>query len=143
MIGAARVVVAGDGTYRPDASGQYGAILPVYGSDGELGDLVAWFLEQPTHWWLRDGGEPILGSRALAVAAFFGDPIRLYSTPEQWLLAGGSGVVILLWDVDCRELFDGVGHVECDCPQLEQRFRQALRRWEPSVTTMREARHVA
>ena len=81
MIGAARVVVAGDGLYRPDPTGEWAAVLPVYGSDGELGDLVAWFLEQPAHWWLRNGDEPILGARALAVAAFsvirFGSTRRL------------------------------------------------------------------
>ena len=144
MIAAARIITAGDGTYRPDTSGEWAAILAVHDQDGEVADLCAWFLDQPSRWWLYYGDEmPILGARALAVAAYFGDPIRLHSTPERWLLARGDGVVILRWDVDCRELFEGVSHVECDCPQLQRRFHQALRSWEPPVSIVGEARHAA
>ena len=112
-------------------------------SDGELSDLIAWFPEQPVRWWFLYGNEPILGSRQLAVAAYFGEAIKLYSTPERWLLASGDGAVILRWGIDCRDLFDGIARVECDCQQLQRRFRKALRSWEPTVASVREVRHAA
>ena len=141
-VPAARILPYDDGTYRPDPDGDWAVILPVRDRNKELCDLVAWLLDEPGRWWLRHGDEtPILGSRRLAVAAYFGDTIRLYSTPERWLLARGDGAVVLKWDVDCRNLFDGVGRVECDCPVLELRFRDSLRRWEPLLTS--ETRHAA
>ena len=142
MIGAARIVPSADGTYQPDPSGEWAVILPVRDRDGELCDLATWFSDQPGRWWLRHGDEtPILGSRRLAVAAYFGDAIRLYSTPERWLLASGDGTVVLKWGVDCRDLFEGVKRVDCDCPPLEARFRDSLRQWEPLLTS--EVRYAA
>ena len=144
MIPAARIRTADDGTYRPDSTGEWAAILPVHDRHNELCDLVAWLLDEPGCWWLRHSDEtPILGTRRLAVAAYFGDAIHLYSTPERWLLARGDGAVVLKWDVDCRDLFDGVARVVCDCPALEARFRDSLRRWEPLVTSARGVRHAA
>ncbi len=117
MIGAARIVVASDGTYRPDTAGQYAVIIAVHDQDREIADLCAWFPDRPGRWWLRYADEaPILGARALAMARYFGEAIKLYSTPERWLLVRGDGVVILRWSVDYRDLFDGVGRVECDSP---------------------------
>ena len=132
-----------DGTYFPDPTGEWAVILPVRDRNNELCDLVAWLLDDPGRWWLRHGDEtPILGCRRLAVAAYFGDAIKLYSTPERWLVARGHGAVILKWDVDCRDLFDGVARVECDCPTLATKFRQTLRRWEPKITSAQET-HLA
>ena len=135
MIGAARIVPSADGTYRPDPAGQWAAICPVRNSNLKLVDCVAWHVEMSGRWWLRHGDEcPLLGARQLAVARYFGEVIQLHSTPEDWLLALGRGVAILKWDVDYRDLFDGVARVECDSPALQERLRDALRRWEPSVT---------
>ncbi len=140
----AQIATFADGTYRRDPGGEWAVILPVHDRDKTLCDLVAWLLDDPGSWWLRHGDEtPILGSRRLAVAAYFGDAIRLYSTPQHWLLARGDGAVVLKWDVDCRDLFDGVARVECDCPALETRFRDSLRRWEPLLTSVRDVRHAA
>ncbi len=137
-----RISFNGDGTYRPSPDGEQASALPVYDRLDRLVDLVAWLPDRPTVWYFRHGDEiSILGSRGLAVAKYFGDAIKLYATPHRWLLAGGDGAVILKWDVDHRELFDGVARVECDCPALETRFRGSLRRWEPLLTS--EIRHAA
>ena len=139
-----RIVTAADGTYRRDRDGLPAATLAVRDRYGELCDFLAWIPPARSPWWLLHGGEtPILGARALALAAYFGDTVRLYSTPEAWAVAGGDDVVILKWDVDCGELFEGVARVECDCPELQQRLRQMLRRWEPTLVTVREVSHAA
>ena len=145
MIGAARIVPSADGTYRPDPSGQWAVILPVRDREGELCDLAAWFPNQPERWWLRFGdATPLLGARALAVAAYFGDPIELFPTPEQWALAGGRGCAALNWCAPIGDLFEGVSRVECDSPALQVRLRDTLRRWEPPVTVKpSEARRAA
>ena len=54
--------------------------------------------------------------------AYYGDTIRLYETPQQWLLGRPHGVCVLLWTAPLDYLFDGVGAVECDSYELQQRF---------------------
>ena len=130
MIGAARIVVSGDGTYQPDASGQWAAILAVHDQDGEVADLVAWLVDRPGRWWLRYGEVVVLGARTLAVARYHGDPITLHDTPQSWALARGVGACVLRWDVDLRELLDGIARVDC-APNLADRLRRSLRQWEP------------
>ncbi len=141
MIGAAPIATSDDGTYQPDPAGEWAAILAVHDRFGELVDLVSWLPENPCRWWLRVGDEtPILGCQALAFAADCGKRIRLWSTPEQWLRAGGLGqrhqdVCILHWGVDLAPLFDGVSHVLCESLGLEHRLRSTLRIWEPKINT--------
>ena len=66
VLGAARIMTSADGTYRPDAAGEWAAILAVHDRFGELVDLVSWLPENPCRWWLRIGDEtPVLGAQAL------------------------------------------------------------------------------
>lgn len=164
-FGVSRIVTTADGRYRPDPSGDRAAIVPVRDRFGDLCDLVAWFPDRPEHWWLRFNDEtPILGTQALAIAAAERGAIKLHSMPERWLVAKAPGCIqppgacvgecdicelprgacVLRWDVPLGELFDGVGRVICDRPELERRLLQALRRWEPRVkVARREARRAA
>lgn len=139
---AARITTSADGTYKREPSGRPAIIWPVRDSERETVNLVAWHVETPTRWWMLYGDDcPLLGARQLAVARYFGDSIRLHPTPQEWLLANRDGVVILRWNIDYRDIFDGVASVGCDCPALGTRFRDSLRRWEPLLTS--EARHGA
>ena len=143
MIPAARIITSADGRYRRDPSGRPAIIWPVRDSERELVDLVAWHVEAPGHWWLFYADDcPLLGARQLAVARYFGDSIELHPTPQDWLLASRQGVVILRWDVNYRDIFEGVGTVQCCSVDFESRFRQALRAREPA-TIVRKMRHVA
>ena len=118
--------------------------VPVEGEVYDIVDLLAWLPDKPETWWLRRGNEtPILGARNLAIAAYFGDKITLHPNPQDWLLAGGHGVCVLKWSWPLDNLFEGVGAVECDSPQLQERFVKALRRWEPPVFARQEVLHVA
>ena len=66
LQGLARIETKDDGTYVVDPHGKLAALVPVRDRYGELVDLVAWFPDNPSAWWLRYGDEcPVLGSRAL------------------------------------------------------------------------------
>ena len=85
MIAPARIRTSRGGTFVFDSAGAVAAIGKVHDRDGVLADLVTWLPGRPGTWWLRRGTEtPVLGARDLAVAAWFHEPIRLYSTPESW-----------------------------------------------------------
>ena len=142
MIGMARIRTRPDGLYEPDDGGGPAVIAPVYDSGGELADLCAWDLDAPETWWLRHGDVAVLGGHALAVAAYFGGSIRLYSTPQAWFLGGQRGVCVLLWDAPLDDLFAGVGHVVIGDEQHHHRLMNALRKWEPRIVS-REVRHAA
>ena len=106
MIGAARILTRRDGTYRPGPSGQWAAVTVIHNRYGELCDLVAWLPGEPEAWWLRRGDEtPFLGTRNLAMAAYYGDTITLHPTPQDWLLAGRKGVCVLKWSWPLDDLF--------------------------------------
>ncbi len=150
-----RVAFPDDGTWRADPSGFPAVLMAVHDRYGELVDLVAWSPDKPSAWRLRFGDEcPILGTADLAQAAWYQEPVSLYSTPERWLRArcrarggdrlrhqGGDhhhAICILHWGVVVGPLFEGVSRVECDSPALRNRFRKALRAWEPKITAPRQ-----
>ncbi len=160
-FGRARIQPLASGNYRPSDDGEWAVILEVRDRHNELADLVAWLPNDPARWWLRHGDEaPVLGARALAFAADCHEPVILHPTPETWLFAhqgqpgghlgqrhgdaDGDTVCILDWGVDLAELFAGVSKVECQGADLQNRFQQALRVWEPQITVPRQgARRVA
>jgi hypothetical protein len=142
IIVATRIIPSCDGTYRSDPEGEWAAVTRVHDRHGELVDLVAWYLNEPGNWWLRRGDEtPILGSRNLAMAAYYGDAITLHQNPQDWLLAARRGACVIKWSWPLAELFDGVGMVDCDSPELQHRFLAVLRRWEPCVTVRQWVSH--
>ena len=157
-FGIARIATSADGLFQPDPKGEPAVLIGVDDSLGRLGDLCAWIPDAPGRWWLRTGDCPILGAEAIANAAEDGRSIRLWSTPQQWLMAKPRDCIrptaacyrvcgtcsvprrgaILDWSADLRQTFQGVASVHCDHPELETRFRRALRRCEP-----RELGHAA
>ena len=137
------IKTASDGSFVFAPDGEPAVVAKIYDANGDLADFVAWQPERPGQWWLRRGELAVLGGHALAVANYFGNCIRLFGTPQDWFRSGGDGVCILLWTAPLDGLFDGVGVVECDSPELQQRFVKAIRRWEPRTTAPRRARHVS
>ncbi len=138
-LGAARIVTSSGGTYQPDPAGEYAAIIGVHDAECELVDLCAWFPDAPGRWWLRFSDECFfLGARALAVAAYFHDPIELHATPEAWALAGGRGVCLLRWDIDARDWIEGVKRIDAH-PAVAARLRAIFRAWEPATGRSRRA----
>ena len=140
-----RVAFLDDGRWCADPSGFPAVLMAVHNRYGELVDLVAWSPDKPSAWRLRFGDEcPILGAADLAQAAWYQEPVFLYSTPERWLIGRRrapsvpSPVCILDWGVEPGPLFEGVSRIECDSPELGDRFRKAIRSWEPKITAPRQ-----
>ena len=100
-----RVVPAGQ-LYVPCPTGDPMFAIPVY--DGQapsfdnpdlsaaLIDILAFRLEEPTIWWLRNGAPHlVLGRNHLITAMLDGTAVQLHSTPLEWLQAGCEGVCLL------------------------------------------------
>ena len=139
-----RIETHDSGLFEFDAGGDLAAVSRVHDSDHDLADFVAWFVDRPGQWWLRNGDVAVLGSHELAVAAWGRGVIRIHETPEEWFRGGRHGVCVLLWDAPLDDLFAGVGSIWCDSPTLRQRIVDALRRWEPRVELLRrETPHAA
>ena len=132
-----------DGSFVFDRQGELAFVAEIHDAHGDLADFAAWQPERPGQWWLRHGDIAVLGGHALAVASYHGDGIRLCGTPQDWFRTHRRGACVLLWGAPLDELFDGVDSIECDSPDLQNRIETALRRWEPSITVQREARHAA
>lgn len=141
ITGTARIRPNADGTYHYDAKGQPATLLVVEDRYGAFTDILAWS-QDPCRWWLRRGGQtPVLGARALAMAAWHGEKVKFYATPEGWLQAHSRAddmdtahrICILQPGADLRPLLDGVSRVECENAGLEEMLRRALRAWEPKL----------
>ncbi len=163
-LGAYRISPAANGTYQINPAGQWADVVGVRDRFGEWVDICAWLTHEPQRWWLRLGGEatPILGAVALAIAAAEHEPIALHATPQQWALAKigpcirppgacriecatcslKRGACILRWDVDLRELFEGVRQIVCDGDELERWLLRSLRSWEPRVGVAQGGRRI-
>lgn len=140
ISGTARIRPKADGTFRYGPEGEPATTLGVEDRYGNFMDVVAWGRD-PCRWWLRRGETPILGARALAIAAWHGEPVKLNGTPEGWLQAhlraGDTDtayrICILRPGVDLRPLLDGVSRVDCENAELEDKLRRAMRAWEPKL----------
>ncbi len=137
---AARICTFSDGTFRRSSEGEPALIWPVVDCDREMVDLVAWDVDTPSRWWLLYRDEAVvLGARTLAISRYFQEPITFHSTPQQWLLAGRTGVCVLRWNVPLHEILEGVPQITCDSPRLKRLLQKALRQSEPKLTV--EAQH--
>ncbi len=132
---AVRIVTEDDGTYSVDPHGRLAALIPVRDRWGEIVDAVAFFHDSPQRWWLRFNDEvPILGARALAMAAWERQPLTLWETPLQWLLQHRSGAVVLDWGVDLRTLFEEIPTINCQSKALSDRLQRNFLEFGPRLT---------
>lgn len=79
--------------WQPSPDGELSVIVPVM--DGEdLVDLLVFTPAKPEKWALRCGEGRALGVGSLIGASV---PVRLFSTPLQWLQHRGDGLMVLDW----------------------------------------------
>ncbi len=152
VVSLARIAPQANGSFVYDRSGSLALTLAVEDRHGDMVDVVAWGRD-PLKWWLRRGDQtPILGSPALAEAAWHHEPALLWGTPEAWVQShrpGGEAdrsycVTVLRWDVDLRPLFDGVPSVQCQTPSLARLLENALHQFDPEIEVFNMgARHAA
>jgi hypothetical protein len=103
-----------DGLYEPGNGATY-IVQPVL-TDGDCVDLVAWRKSDPSRWHLRTGLGWALGEDAFTHRSFWGcgEPFPIHRSPLAWLIAGGTGIVILDWEApELRELI-ALDVIECD-----------------------------
>jgi hypothetical protein len=115
-----------DGTYTLDrATGQPAAIIPV--SDGQsIVDLVAVSLATRRA-RTRFGLVYWLGFNEIAQARIEGRPVQILPDALAWLLAGGAGLTVLIWNEEVRhELSDAAG-ISCPTDDLARVVDTALR----------------
>jgi len=100
-IGRMRVEFHRDGTWNPiHAGGVQALVLPIT-DGGMLIDMVAFSPRSPDQWALRHGGGRMLGEDYLSGCGDWETDVRevrIYASPMEWLIAGGDGVCVLIWD---------------------------------------------
>ena len=130
---------AGGGFYEPD-EGPLHLILPVY-EDGALVDLCAFRSANPDGWLLRTGNGWAQGlERGLEPHSW--EPALLWSTPLDWLRAGGRGLCVLDWGAGEVRLLRELPAIICQNPILESRLRSALSK-PPRLPTISSQKGVA
>lgn len=98
-LGRMRVEFGRGGFWNPiDIGGVPALVLPVM--DGPmLVDIVSFSPLSPDQWYLRRGDGRILGSGAGKPDWETGvEEIPIFATPFDWMMAGGDGVCVLVWD---------------------------------------------
>lgn len=134
-FGVAIVAPDAGGTYQLSEGGGELAIVvparPLAFDDHDVGDLVAFYLSRPSRWWTRLGAVPLLSPDAILRAEVTRTPLRVFSTPLDWLRAGGDGIVILDWQVNLRFHLGGVGRVNADTRRLGDAIDRRLREPTP------------
>ena len=119
----------------PVAGGRPMVICPVMAGD-ELADLLAFDPRAPNQWWCRLGGEPLLGTGALA-DQLTGQPLHVYRTPLSWLQHGCDGVVPLDFNrasIDLITAQNGiVAEDDAHVSELRRALTEAAQRRLPDI----------
>jgi hypothetical protein len=134
VFGVARIITSGGFfEFSDDRNGTPAVILPV-GPDslldnsdgGVIDDLLAFEIDRPDAWYLRRGDTCLLGEDEVDLARIRREPLWLWSTPLNYLIAGASGAVIIDWRIDPRLPFDELCEVRCFEPALAARVRSRI-----------------
>jgi hypothetical protein len=101
--------ITADGLFEPGDGSSF-IVQPVL-ADGAPVDIVAWRSMRPDRWGLRLGIGWALGSDNISRSFDRREPLRLSSTPLEWLRQGGDGACVLDWTspelrtlIDCEEI---------------------------------------
>jgi len=135
-FGVSPIAPEGDSTYQPIDSGELAYIIPAmplaapwergFPSD-DPGDLIAWRLSHPGHWWRRTGALPILNPDAINRAEIMREPLAVHSSPLAWMQAGGNGCVVLDPRANLQLYFGGVQRIAADTVDLGEAIERCLR----------------
>ena len=96
-----------------------------------IDDIVAFFPDDSSNWWLQRGSAQILGLYQVEMARWLGEPLVLQRTPSDWLCAGMKGAVILDRNIDPRSAFYDIAEIrvadDCIGQAIEQRLADLSR----------------
>jgi hypothetical protein len=146
-FGVHGIIPSNDGSYEPIDDGQRAVIVPtipllspVEMEDGDdiedVGDLVAFLPSDPSHWWCRTGSMPILNPAAILGAEIYDEPLKVWSTPLDWMRASGDGIVILDPLAHLGMYLGSVRQLICDTVELGREVDRRLRQPEPKMPTV-------
>ena len=116
--------------YEPDELGTEHLIVPVI-EGGAVADLLAFRVEKPERWWLRNCLGAVLGQDVIDKAEFFSDTecpessLRVFRSPLSWLRHDCAGAVILDWRVAACRLA-GIREVVAEDVGLGERIERAF-----------------
>lgn len=114
------------GRWEPMFRGDRAYVLPVHSPAGRIVDLVAFRIETPSSFWLRDGAGVMLGHDALGHAEHYREPLTVHETPFDWLRSGGQGCCVLDFQHYWPLMFRGVRTLRAKGLVHGQRLRAAL-----------------
>lgn len=135
------IMPAADGTFQEteEGDGICAKMMPVWGFNGDVLDIVAWPFGATSPWWLRHGAVSWLGLHELwrqgrvppgeDLVPFVTPsdrPLRLVPTPADWLRDGGCALCVLRWDVPILPLLEAAGGVVCSTVALEKRVKRKV-----------------
>lgn len=135
-FGVEEIAGGDDGLYQPMPGGELAVIVPALPLAApweddfpveDLGDLVAWLPRDSSRWWRRCGLMPILNPAALERAAWFREPLSVWSTPLRWLRASGNGIVLLDGTANLRLWLGDVDTIHADTYELGDDIDHRLR----------------
>jgi hypothetical protein len=129
-FGIAEIITSGP-TYQPVRGGKRAVVVPAIPLrddllDDDPGDLIAWFPDNPSRWWCRYGTVPFLNYEAVERAAFFHEPLSLWSSPTAWLQASGRGAVILEPNTHLSLWLGDIATIEFDKADLARQVRAKM-----------------
>lgn len=115
-------------------------VIPAFDGDAVI-DLIAWKPSQPEQWHQRTRAIDLLGERQAFGCYFEGKPLKLWSTPASWLLAGGDGACALS-DRALTNLGE-VPEIHAETYELAKRIKQAREGLWPEIKIMQTQRRAA
>jgi hypothetical protein len=94
---------------------------------GEIVDLVAFRLSEPSKWYLRTGAAEWLG--CITPQSFMPDPVNVWRSPLSWLQNGSTGIVPLARDHHSRwSVLAGLGSIIAEDVRHGDDLRRVLER---------------
>ena len=105
-VGVARIETHPLGIFNFAEHGHRAFIQPVLigGEFTDIGDLIAWYPDDPARWWTRRYTGLPLGIDQLDCAEIESLPLAIRRTPLSWLQAGGDGIVVTDWAMSALAL---------------------------------------
>lgn len=131
LLGITRIATDG-GYFTPADEGPAAFLVAVPDPTGAPADILAFNASTPRQWWLRRGDAAILGEPALDRAMALDEPLPVLSSPLDWLIAGGSGVVLLGPPQHWRAALAGARRLLVDDEALAEEIDREMNR-RPNV----------
>lgn len=114
-----------------DEEGRLANVVIARHEDWSAGDYVAWYPDDPAHWWVHRGMFDLLGWPCLAIHLEIQKPIPIWRSPKTWSDHRRWGVVALDWPT-ARITLSNVPLIAEDLQHAEE-IERHYRRPQPKI----------